>query len=154
MASRTDTRLPHVIVEFCRFARECGLPAGVKESLDALRAAEAVGIAEREKLKYALRAVICSSKADWDLFTDVFETFWDQTEANARLMQRKSKRAKSSAESDLQQQSEPLVGAGAIPGKLAEGEGQRPCWARPRMERFEEVRFLSTHRCRHGGAGA
>ena len=124
MASQTIPDLPQMIVEFCRFARECGLPAGVKESLDALRAAEAVGIAEREKLKYALRAVICSSKADWDLFTDVFETFWDQTEANARLMQRKSKRAKSSAESDLQQQSsgEPLVGQGN--SQITEGEGK------------------------------
>jgi uncharacterized protein len=124
MASQTIPDLQQIIVEFCRFARECGLPAGVKESLDALRAAEAVGIAEREKLKYALRAVICSSKADWDLFAEVFATFWDQSEANARLMQRKSKRAKSSAESDLQQQSagEPLVGQGN--SQIIEGEGK------------------------------
>jgi uncharacterized protein len=124
MASHTIPDVQQIIVEFCRFARECGLPAGLKESLDALRAAEAVGIAEREKLKYALRAVICSSKADWDLFAEVFETFWNQTEANARLMQRKSKRAKSSAESDLQQQSggEPLVGQGN--SAITEGEGK------------------------------
>ena len=64
------------IIEFCRFARENGLSAGVKESLDALRAASAVGIAERENLKFALRAVLCSSKADWELFDDIFETFW------------------------------------------------------------------------------
>ncbi|HLK53855.1 MAG TPA: VWA domain-containing protein [Candidatus Angelobacter sp.] len=124
MASQTIPDLQRIIVEFCRFARECGLPAGVKESLDALRAAEAVGIAEREKLKYALRAVICSSKADWDLFVEVFETFWSQTEASARLMQRKSKRAQSSAENDLQQQSggEPLLGQGK--SQITEGEGK------------------------------
>src|SRR5579871_2046346 len=124
MASQTIPDLQKIIVEFCRFARECGLPAGVKESLDALRAAEAVGIAEREKLKYALRAVICSSKADWDLFVEVFETFWSQTEASARLMQRKSKRAQSSAENDLQQQSggEPLLGQGK--SQITEGEGK------------------------------
>ncbi len=124
MASQTIPDLQKMIVEFCRFARDCGLPGGVKESLDSLRAAETVGIAEREKLKYALRAVICSSKADWDLFAEVFETFWDQTEASARLIQRKSKRAKSSAESDLQQQSggEPLVGQGK--SQITEGEGK------------------------------
>jgi uncharacterized protein with von Willebrand factor type A (vWA) domain len=137
MASPTIPDLQQIIVEFCRFARECGLPAGVKESLDALRAAEAVGIAEREKLKYALRAVICSSKADWDLFADVFETFWDQNEANAQLMQRKSKRAKS----DLQQQSagEPLVGQGN--SSVTEGEGKAVLGATAH-ERLKKSDFL------------
>ena len=68
--------MEQTIVEFCRFARERGLPAGVKESLDALRAAEAVGVGERQKLKFAMRAVICASKTDWDLFEDVFEEYW------------------------------------------------------------------------------
>jgi hypothetical protein len=129
MAAQTTPDLQQIIVqqiivEFCRFARDCGLPAGVKESLDALRAAEAVGIGERDKLKYALRAVICSSKPDWDLFADVFAAFWDQAEANARLMQRKSKRAKSQNESELRQQSvgEPLVGQGNP--QMTEGEGK------------------------------
>ena len=36
------------IVEFCRFCRESGLSAGVKESVDALDAARAVGVGDRE----------------------------------------------------------------------------------------------------------
>src|SRR6516165_6310808 len=64
------------IVDFCRFAAEHGLPAGVKETLHCLRAVEAVGIADRAKVKYALRAILCSSKDEWDAFDDIFETFW------------------------------------------------------------------------------
>ncbi len=63
-------------MEFCRFARENGLPGGVKETLDCLKAAAAVGLADRETLKLALRAVLCSSKDDWDLFDELFERFW------------------------------------------------------------------------------
>ena len=36
--------MEQTIVEFCRFARESGIAAGVKESLEAVRAANAVGI--------------------------------------------------------------------------------------------------------------
>jgi len=64
------------IVEFCRFARANGLLTGVKESIGALEAAKTVGIADRETLKTALRAVLCSSKADWDDFEELFEAYW------------------------------------------------------------------------------
>lgn len=64
------------IVEFCRFARASGIAAGAKETLDAVRAASAVGIANRQNVKFALRAVICSAKADWDVFDEMFDAFW------------------------------------------------------------------------------
>jgi uncharacterized protein with von Willebrand factor type A (vWA) domain len=64
------------VVEFSRFVRENGLKGGVKETLDCLRAARAVGVADRETLKLALRSVLCSSKDDWDLFDALFEEFW------------------------------------------------------------------------------
>ena len=62
------TGLDQTIVEFCRFARASGIAAGVKESLEAVRAASAIGIADRQNLKFALRAVLCSTKADWEIF--------------------------------------------------------------------------------------
>ncbi len=76
MAYHASHGLEETIVEFCRFTRECGLAVGVKESLDSLRAASAVGIAEREGLKFALRAVLCSAKGEWDAFDEIFEAFW------------------------------------------------------------------------------
>lgn len=83
--------LEQTIVEFCRFARASGIAAGVKESLEAVRAAGAVGIENRQNLKFALRAVLCSTKADWDIFDELFEAFW-----NASASQVSWERAKSS----------------------------------------------------------
>jgi len=72
--------LVRVIVEFCRFARANGLGVGVKETIDSLEAARTVRITDREAFKFALRAVLCSSKQEWDLFDHIFEVFWSGAE--------------------------------------------------------------------------
>ena len=68
--------LASTIVDFCRFARANGFSAGVKETLDSLEAVRTVPTTDREALKFALRAGLCSSKEEWDFFDDVFEAFW------------------------------------------------------------------------------
>jgi uncharacterized protein len=67
--------LTESVVAFCRFARANGLPGGLHRSLAALRAVRAVGTSDRECLRFALRAALCSSKAEWDLFDELFKTF-------------------------------------------------------------------------------
>ena len=69
-------RLSQNIIQFCRFARENGLSGGVKETLMALEAVDAVGLENREIFKFALRASLCSSKEEWELFDLLFEQFW------------------------------------------------------------------------------
>ena len=64
------------IVDFCRFARDHGLLAGVKQTLDCIRGLERSLDIDRETFKYALRSILCSSKEDWDGFWDLFESFW------------------------------------------------------------------------------
>lgn len=64
------------IVEFCRYAREQGLSASVQETLAALQATVALGLNNSEELKFGLRSTLCSSKDDWDLFEQCFQTFW------------------------------------------------------------------------------
>ncbi len=96
MAEAILDGLDGAIVEFCRFARANGLLAGVKESLGALEAAKTAGIADREILKTALRAMLCSSKADWDLFEELFESFW--TSAKRPSQQLREKRRASTNE--------------------------------------------------------
>jgi uncharacterized protein with von Willebrand factor type A (vWA) domain len=76
MSQELTIRPAAAIVEFCRFAREHGLAGGVKETLDCLQAADAVGVADRQTLRIALRAVLCGSKDDWDLFDELFDDFW------------------------------------------------------------------------------
>jgi uncharacterized protein with von Willebrand factor type A (vWA) domain len=64
------------IVAFCRYARSNGLPVGMQQTLTALEAAKAVGVADRPLFAYALRAVLCSSHEEWELFDRLFEAFW------------------------------------------------------------------------------
>jgi uncharacterized protein with von Willebrand factor type A (vWA) domain len=64
------------IVAFCRFLRSNGIPAGPKQTVAALEAAKAIGIADRSTLMAALRAALCSSKEEWDLFEELWEGFW------------------------------------------------------------------------------
>jgi len=74
------------IVEFCRFARDRGLPVSVQETLGALEASAALGATRTDDLKFGLRSVLCSSKEDCDLFEQCFEAFWNggTREASAR----------------------------------------------------------------------
>src|SRR5262245_34820745 len=83
--------LDETIVDFCRFARANGLPAGVKESLVALEAVSVVGVSDRQTLKAALRAVLCSSQADWEKFGEVFEAFWGLGEGELQRSEHQQK---------------------------------------------------------------
>ena len=123
VAAEGAEALERTIVEFCRYARESGLPTAVKESLDALRAAEAVGIGDRERLKFALRAGICSSKSDWDHFDEIFETFWVAKRKGSRQVQRSRKQVESSVKIDLQDERSglPLIDQR---DSASEGEGK------------------------------
>jgi uncharacterized protein len=67
--------LPESVVAFCRFAGANGLSGGLHRTLAALRAVKAVGTSDREALRFALRTALCSSKAEWDLFDDLFNSF-------------------------------------------------------------------------------
>ncbi len=101
------TGLEQTIVEFCRFARASGIAAGVKESLEAVRAASAVGIDDRQNLKFALRAVLCSTKADWDIFDEIFDAFWSGPASDTKL--ERDKRSKNVREQDSQHENAELA---------------------------------------------
>jgi uncharacterized protein len=68
--------LARAVVEFCRFARDNGLGTGTGETIDALQALTSAQITGVETLKFALRAVLSSSKEEWDLFDGLFDRFW------------------------------------------------------------------------------
>jgi uncharacterized protein len=81
MAVEDSNDLAKRIVAFCRFARTQGLSSGIQETLTALEAAKSLGVGNREDLKAGLRSVLCSSKEEWDLFDELFDTFWSQSHA-------------------------------------------------------------------------
>ncbi|HEY2914940.1 MAG TPA: VWA domain-containing protein [Candidatus Angelobacter sp.] len=107
MAMLQTTGLDQTIVEFCRFARASGIAAGVKESLEAVRAASVIGIADRQNLKFALRAVLCSTKADWDIFDETFDAFWSGSPSDTKP--ERHKRSKNVREQDSQQENAELA---------------------------------------------
>ena len=71
------------IVEFCRFARDNGLSIGVHQTLNAVEVAKITGVADREELAFALRAVLTSSKEEWDRFSELFEIFWSASQRSS-----------------------------------------------------------------------
>jgi uncharacterized protein len=109
MASTQQSSITaRTIVEFCRFAREKGLPAGVQSTLGALEAAAVLGVTNEQDLKFGLRSTLCSSKDDWDLFEECFQAFWKP----GRSLNRKTHpKKKGSSGTDRQDQS-PLMSTG------------------------------------------
>jgi uncharacterized protein with von Willebrand factor type A (vWA) domain len=74
---RGDTdNLERAVVRFCRSARANGLGSG-RTTLDGLKAFTIVQDAGVTAIEDALRAVLCSSKEDWDLFAKLFALFWE-----------------------------------------------------------------------------
>jgi len=59
-------------VEFCRFAGEHGFRAGVTGTVAALEAVRQVSGSDPDAMRFALRAALCSSKEEWDLFNQWF----------------------------------------------------------------------------------
>jgi uncharacterized protein with von Willebrand factor type A (vWA) domain len=109
------------IVEFCRFAREKGLSAGVQGTLGTLEAAAVLGVGGQD-LKFGLRSVLCSSKDDWDLFEECFQTFWRRSEP-VRSLNRKM-RAKEEGPSGLgRRDSTSLMSTGSSDDVSAEKDG-------------------------------
>src|SRR5262252_2918180 len=64
------------VVEFCRFARDNGLNSGLKAVIDAVRAVSIVDHGGLDPFRYTLRATLCASKKEWDLFDQLFDAFW------------------------------------------------------------------------------
>lgn len=134
--------LEQTIVEFCRFARANGIATGVKESLEAVRAASAVGIENRQNLKFALRAVLCSTKADWDIFDEIFEAFW--SESASQVSWERAKRSKNVREQESQQENAELASMAhsSAAAELEEGKAVMGATVHERLKKadFSEVK--------------
>lgn len=98
MFTQETERLNRDVVEFCRFARARGFSAGTEETLSALEASRVPGVAGPATFPLALRAVLCSSKEEWDQFDELLRAFrneahLDQPAAAPKKQDRKSDRA-------------------------------------------------------------
>lgn len=82
MSPLTPGVLTTEIVGFCRFARGRGLTIGLQETLDALDAARLGTLTDRTTYRWALRALLCTSKEERDLFDDLFDAYWTRRRAH------------------------------------------------------------------------
>jgi uncharacterized protein len=89
MLRHSENECVRAVVEFCHFARENGLSSGAEETIDCLQALSAP-ITDVETVRFALRAVLCSSKEEWDLFDELFDRFWVRFETNSVARSRNS----------------------------------------------------------------
>ena len=143
MATKEAPSLERTIVEFCRFAQASGIAAGVKESLEAVRAAGVIGIADRQNLKFALRAVLCSTKPDWDIFDEIFDAFWSGPASGTKL--ERDKRSKNVREKDSQHENAELAamthGSTAM-GEIEDGKAVMGATVHERLKKadFSEVK--------------
>jgi uncharacterized protein with von Willebrand factor type A (vWA) domain len=64
-----------VLTEFLQQVRAAGVPISLAESIDAVRAAAAVGI-ERERLREALASAVIKDEADRSTYDEIFEKFF------------------------------------------------------------------------------
>ncbi len=133
------TGLDQTVVEFCRFARASGIAAGVKESLEAVRAASAIGIADRQNLKFALRAVLCSTKADWDIFEEIFAAFWSGSASDTKP--ERDKRIKNVPEQDSQHENAELASMAHSSAAMAEIEDGKAVMGATVYERLKKADF-------------
>jgi len=63
-------------VGFMRVLRDNGFPVGLRETIDGLRVARQADLAQREPLRWALRCLLCASRADWRRFNEIFDLYW------------------------------------------------------------------------------
>jgi uncharacterized protein with von Willebrand factor type A (vWA) domain len=105
LAQFLQTRL----VEFVRLARSNNFRIGVAEELDAQNVALHCGLGDSTRLRWGLRALLCSDQDDWERFDELYDAYWYPTNVKSRYSAatggraKKRPEAKSSADESRQE---------------------------------------------------
>jgi len=73
------------LVEFVRLARSNNFRVGVAEELDAQKVALSCGITASTRLRWGLRALLCSSQDDWQRFDELYDAYWHPANVQSRV---------------------------------------------------------------------
>jgi len=71
----TDTLLDRLL-GFLHHMRSNGFHLGIQEELDVMKMAEAGALLQQKRLRWGLRALLCSCSDDWQRFDKLFDTYW------------------------------------------------------------------------------
>jgi len=97
------------LVEFVRLARGNNFQVGVAEELDAQNVALKCGLGNSMRLRWGLRALLCSDQDDWERFDELYDAFWHPANVQSRYsagaggLTRKRQDARSAAEGSRQE---------------------------------------------------
>lgn len=80
------------IVEFCRLLRAHGFTADTRQTMTALDAANAVGLADMRSFRFALQTALCMNGEEWERFPRLFHQYWDDTQIDPRSVPGKRER--------------------------------------------------------------
>lgn len=64
------------LIGFLRFLRGNGYHIGIQEELDVMRMAEFSGLLDPRRMRWGLRALLCSNNDDWQRFDELFDAYW------------------------------------------------------------------------------
>ena len=78
------------ITAFAQFSRSHGLNVGIQETQDALAAAAANLLTDKNEFKYALKAIFCTSPEEGRLYELLFTLFWDTNPTDMREKKNKT----------------------------------------------------------------
>lgn len=92
MRQEQSEHLAASIIEFCRFAGARGLSNDLRRTLTALESAKITDAEDRETFAFALQAALCSSREEWDLFSQLFEEFWSESRSRPKSASGRTKR--------------------------------------------------------------
>ena len=124
-------RLAENIMHFGRVLRAAGLPVGTGTVLDAIHAAEAVGLGNRTDFYWALHAVFVNRRDQRDLFDQAFHVFW----RNPRILERMMGLMLPELQDELAQRAPDEVSPRIAQAMAAGRDGERAL--RPEEQEFE-----------------
>jgi len=99
-------RLAENIMHFARTLRAAGLPVGPGRVLDAIRAAETVGIGNRQDFYWALHATLVNRREQQEIFDQAFHIFWRNPRLLERAMAMLLPQLRTGAEQNVEDQAE------------------------------------------------
>jgi hypothetical protein len=133
-------RMAASIVSFCRYARASGLPVGTPQTIAALEASNAVGVADWQRFRVALRAVLCCSPEEWKQFDELFRSFWSSATNQMQASSRKSQLAADSVTQTPSARSEKLFAMAKEDAIAGDGQGKMVLGASS-QQRLRKVDF-------------
>src|SRR5579863_4975471 len=103
MGQQHSGHLAASIVEFSRFLRAHDFSAGMRQTMTALEAANAVDISDRQTFASALQTALCTDAEEWERFARLFREFWAESQPIPRPVSDEYK-GPSRGESDMRKE--------------------------------------------------